>query len=34
MIWHFSYHPYFGWYHLYGHVHNSFEWNMMEHIKY
>lgn len=25
---------YYGWYHLYGHVHNSFEWNMMEHIKY
>ena len=24
---------YYGWYHLYGHVHNSFEWNMMEHIK-
>lgn len=23
-----------GWYHLYGHVHNSFEWNMMEHVKY
>lgn len=22
-----------GWYHLYGHVHNSFEWNMMEHDK-
>lgn len=20
---------YYGWYHLYGHVHNSFEWNMM-----
>ena len=25
---------YYGWYHLYGHVHNSFEWNMMERIKY
>lgn len=25
---------YYGWYHLYGHVHNSFEWNMMEHDKY
>lgn len=24
---------YYGWYHLYGHVHNSFEWHMMEHIK-
>ena len=24
---------YFGWYHLYGHVHTSFEWNMMEHTK-
>lgn len=23
-----------GWYHLYGHVHNSFEANMMEHQKY
>lgn len=22
-----------GWYHLYGHVHSSFEWNMMEHHK-
>ena len=22
-----------GWYHLYGHVHNSFEWNMMEHFR-
>lgn len=22
-----------GWYHLYGHVHNSFEWNMMERDK-
>ena len=21
---------YYGWYHLYGHVHMSFEWNMME----
>lgn len=25
---------YYGWYHLYGHVHSSFEWNMMEHCKY
>lgn len=25
---------YQGWYHLYGHVHNSFEWHMMERIKY
>ena len=25
---------YYGWYHLYGHVHNSFEWNMMQCIKY
>lgn len=25
---------YYGWYHLYGHVHSSFEWNMMENIKY
>ena len=24
---------YYGAYHLYGHVHNSFEWNMMEHLK-
>ena len=24
----------YGWYHLYGHVHNSPEWNMMERIKY
>ena len=24
---------YYGWYHLYGHVHNSFEANMMEHCK-
>lgn len=23
-----------GWYHLYGHVHNSFEWNMMKQIQY
>lgn len=27
-------HHYHGWYHLYGHVHNSFEWHMMEHVKY
>lgn len=25
---------YYGWYHLYGHVHTSFEWNMMEQVKY
>lgn len=25
---------FYGWYHLYGHVHNSFEWNMTEHDKY
>ena len=25
---------YYGWYHLYGHVHSSFEYNMMEHTKY
>lgn len=25
---------YYGAYHLYGHVHVSFEWNMMEHIKF
>ena len=24
---------YYGWYHLYGHVHSSFEYNMMEHIR-
>lgn len=24
---------FYGWYHLYGHVHSSFEWNMMEHTK-
>lgn len=24
---------YYGWYHLYGHVHNGFEWNMMENVK-
>lgn len=24
---------YYGWHHLYGHVHTSFEWNMMEHTK-
>lgn len=27
-------HHYYGWYHLYGHVHVSFEWNMMERVKY
>ena len=25
---------YYGWYHLYGHVHTSFEWNMMKQISY
>ena len=25
---------YYKWYHLYGHVHNSFEYNMMEHNKF
>ena len=25
---------FYGWIHLYGHVHNSFESNMMEHTKY
>lgn len=25
---------FYGWIHLYGHVHNSFEWNMMEHQRY
>ena len=25
---------FYGWYHLYGHVHSSFEWNMMEHDRY
>ena len=24
---------YYGWYHLYGHVHTSYEWNMMEHMR-
>ena len=24
---------FYGWYHLYGHVHSGFEWNMMENIK-
>ena len=24
---------YYGWYHFYGHVHNSFEWNIMENNK-
>lgn len=24
---------FYGWYHLYGHVHNSFEWHMMEYTK-
>jgi len=27
-------HHYYGWYHLYGHVHTSFEWNMMERNQY
>lgn len=25
---------YYGWYHLYGHVHTSFEWNMMKQIQF
>lgn len=25
---------YYGWYHLYGHVHNSFEWQMMKRIQF
>lgn len=25
---------FYGWYHLYGHVHTSFEFNMMEHDRY
>lgn len=25
---------YYDWYHLYGHVHSSFEWKMMERVKY
>lgn len=25
---------YYGWYHLYGHVHTGFEWDMMKHVKY
>lgn len=24
---------FYGWYHLYGHVHNSFEYHMMEHVR-
>lgn len=24
---------YYGWFHLYGHVHSGFEWNMMESVK-
>ena len=24
---------FYGWYHLYGHVHNSFEWDMIERFK-
>lgn len=27
-------HHYYGWVHLYGHVHNSFEWNMMKQVQY
>lgn len=27
-------HHYYGWYHLYGHVHCSFEWNMMQRVQY
>lgn len=30
----FKNHMYPGWYHFYGHVHTSFEWNMMEHQRY
>lgn len=25
---------FYGWYHLYGHVHATFEWNMVEHDKF
>lgn len=25
---------FYGWYHLYGHVHSSFEWNIMKRVKY
>lgn len=25
---------FYGWYHLYGHVHSSFEWNMMQNVKF
>lgn len=25
---------FYGWIHLYGHVHNSFEWNMMKRVQY
>lgn len=25
---------FYGWFHLYGHVHSSFEWNMMEHHRF
>lgn len=25
---------FYGWVHFYGHVHNSFEWNMMERVRY
>lgn len=25
---------FYGWYHLYGHVHSSFEWNMTEHQRF
>lgn len=25
---------FYGWHHLYGHVHNSFEWKMMERVQY
>lgn len=27
-------HHYYGWTHLYGHVHNSYEWHMMENVKF
>lgn len=27
-------HHYYGWIHLYGHVHTSFEWNIMKQVQY
>ncbi len=27
-------HHYYGWYHLYGHVHSGFEWNMMKQVQF